>query len=88
MHSGRITGATNVLGAPQDWSKAQQGPCGSLAIRREKTTAGPGMTSAWFPTAEEIARMIEGAPIYLTIIGDIHPPVALLVGEPTNRVPG
>ncbi len=37
------------------------------------------MTSAWFPTAEEIERISDGAPIYLTIVGAGHPPVAMSV---------
>jgi hypothetical protein len=38
------------------------------------------MTSAWFPTPEEIERIKEGAPIYLTVLGAVHPPVAMGVG--------
>lgn len=81
MHSGRIMGTTSVLGAPKDWDKTKQGSCGDLAVRSEMTSAGPGMTSAWFPTPEEIARIAAGAPIYLTIIGQTHPPVAMSVGQ-------
>jgi hypothetical protein len=38
------------------------------------------MTSAWFPTEAEIARLRAGAPVYLTVVGEIHPPVAIAVG--------
>lgn len=85
MHVGRIAGATNVLGAPKGWDKSDQGACGSLPIRVEKTTAGLGMTSAWHPTMDEIERIARGAPIYLTIIGDIHPPVSMSVGVPPDE---
>jgi hypothetical protein len=44
------------------------------------TSAGLGMTSAWFPTPEEIERLRDGAPIYLTVLGRSHPPVGLAVG--------
>jgi hypothetical protein len=81
MHVGRISGATRNLGAPIDWDKDEQGPCGGLPIRDEPTSAGPSMTSAWFPTPEEIQRISEGAPIYLTVIGRVHPPVAIHVGS-------
>lgn len=81
MHSGRIIGATRVLGAPSDWDKGSQGACSNLPVRDEATSAGPGMTSAWFPTPEEIARLALGAPIHLTILGHAHPPVAISVGE-------
>lgn len=80
MHAGRISGTTRTLGPPADWNKEDDGPCGRLAIRDEPTTAGIGMTSAWFPTPEEIIRLQAGAPIYLTIIGMEHPPVDLQVG--------
>ena len=82
MQTGRISGATRVLGAPHDWDKDAQGTCVGLPIRDEKTTAGPGMTSAWFPTQEEIDRIAKGAPIHLTVLGTVHPPVAMAVGQP------
>ena len=86
MHSGRITGATRHLGAPEGWDKGRQGACGSLAVRDDDTSAGHGMTSAWFPTPAEIDRIARGAPIYLTIIGNDHPPVAMSVGAtPDSR---
>jgi hypothetical protein len=43
--------------------------------------AGHVMTSAWFPTAEEIEWIVRGAPIYLSIVGDVHPPVSMGVGS-------
>jgi len=80
MHVGRIQNMTRNLGAPIDWDRDANGPCGGLPIRDEDTTAGRGMTSAWFPTAEEIQRIVEGAPVYLTVIGRVHPPVSMGVG--------
>jgi hypothetical protein len=80
MHVGRIQNATRNLVAPRDWIKDEQGSCGGLPIRDEPTTAGPGMVSAWFPTPEEIQRIVEGAPIYLTVLGQVHPPVSMGVG--------
>lgn len=81
MHAGRIQNATRVLGAPASWDKKAQGPISGLPVRDEDTSAGRGMTSAWFPTPEEIERIAGGAPIYLTIIGIIHPVVAMNVGK-------
>jgi hypothetical protein len=86
MHVGRISGFTNILGAPKDWDKQAHGPCGGLPVRVEKTTAGIGMTSAWLPTPEEIGRIMAGAPIYLTIIGEVHPPVSMSVGAPPDAL--
>lgn len=80
MHVGRIIGATRNLGAPRGWEKDKHGICGGLPIRDELTTAGPGMTSAWLPTPEEITQIQAGAPIYLTVLGSVHPPVSMQVG--------
>lgn len=80
MHTGRIQNATRVLKAPSDWDRDKDGHCGGLPIRDEPTTAGQGMTSAWFPTPEEIERIKDGAPIYLTVLGTVHPPVSMGVG--------
>lgn len=80
MEIGRIENATRNLGAPAGWDEKANGPCGTLPIRDEKTTAGPGMTSAWFPTPAELERLAGGAPIYLTVVGTVHPPVAMDVG--------
>jgi hypothetical protein len=80
MHAGRIQGFTRVLGPPEGWDKVVRGACGSLVIRDEDTVAGHGMTSAWFPTPEELKRVLAGAPIYLTVVGEVHPPVSVGVG--------
>ena len=84
MHPGRIEGATRSLGPPPEWAPSGDTRCMTLAIRDEVRPAGHGMTSAWFPTREEIDRLICGAPIYLTVIGINHPPVALTVGSDPN----
>ena len=39
-----------------------------------------GLQSVWFPMPTEIERIKQGAPIYLTVLGQIHPPVAMEVG--------
>jgi hypothetical protein len=85
MHAGRIAGATRNLGAPADWDEARDGPCGCLPIRDSMHSPGvPAMTSAWFPTLEEIEQLQRGAPIYLQVIGAVHPAVSVFVGLPTD----
>jgi hypothetical protein len=81
MHIGRIFNATRVLGAPDNWEELTTAPCIGLPIREGEVAGLPAMTSAWFPTPDEIDRLISGAPVYLHIIGCIHPPVAIEVGE-------
>jgi hypothetical protein len=84
----RIRGFTRTLGAPWNWDNAKQGKCGSLPIRDIETTAGATMESAWHPTPEEIEALRNGAPVILSVVGHIHPPVMLSVGTaPTDEWP-
>lgn len=39
----------------------------------------PAMQTAWEPTPAEIARIVAGQPIILTILGTAHPPVLIEV---------
>ena len=77
----RIVGHTRWLGKPLGWEPETQGPCGHLAIRDIDTTAGPAMQSAWEPSPEELDRLKAGAPIILTVVGRVHPPVEVRVGN-------
>lgn len=80
MQIGQIEGMNVALGAPEDWTAETHGQCGVLPVRREVLDGLPKMTSAWFPTAEEIQRLASGAPIYLGVVGSGHPVVSLGVG--------
>lgn len=87
MISGHIAGATRVLGKSQGYI--------GLSIRDERMDCQPDgpntpvMTSAWFPTPDEIAAIAAGTPVYLRIVGTAHPPVMLYAGtegeEPANE---
>lgn len=77
MTPGEIRFATRALGAPPDWDP-RQGECATLPIRDRDGT----MQSAWYPTVEEIALMIAGGPVILSVWGSSHPPVAITVEEP------
>ena len=82
MQIGRIEGTTRVLGQSQ----------GYLGLPLRDVTVNcsvngpdtPAMETAWFPTPEEIAAMINGAPVIMRVIGTAHPPVLLY----TSEVPG
>lgn len=41
----------------------------------------PAMQTAWEPTPAEIARIVAGEPIVLTLLGTAHPPVLIEVPE-------
>ena len=40
-----------------------------------------GFVSAWFPTPAELAALNQGAPVYLFIYGNAHPPVMVGVKQ-------
>lgn len=81
MIPGRIAGATRHIGAPAGWDKEKEGPCAALSVRDVQTASGNTMSSAWFPTPEELHNLVAGAPVYLTILGEKHPVVMLGVGN-------
>lgn len=82
----RISGATRYLGAPANWKDdGRDKHCGYLAIRDEVTNVGHAMTSAWELEPHEVAALAQGAPLYLTICGTIHPPVQVRIGIPPDE---
>ncbi|WP_280178553.1 hypothetical protein [Methylobacterium gnaphalii] len=40
------------------------------------------MTTAWIPTPDEVAAIVAGAPIHVRILGTVHPPIMVSIGEP------
>jgi|SRR3954453_17742570 hypothetical protein len=82
MIPGHIDGAHATLRAPENWDEAQDGVCTGLPVYVEQLPSGIiQISSVWFPTPEEIASIVAGAPVKLTIVGSSHPPVMLSVGE-------
>jgi hypothetical protein len=74
-----IEGATRVLGKSQGYL--------GLPVRDDLIDCPvngpntPRMMTAWEPTPAELRKIVNGAPIYLSIHGTMPPPVMLLVGE-------
>ena len=75
MKIGNIKGATRVLADKQP--QYQRLPI----LDHTSPELGPHMVSQWEPDAEDKARIMMGAPIHLSILGTIHPPVLVFVGE-------
>jgi len=74
MEIGSIEGATRILGRGQEDYKG-------LPVLDQKYGDGrSSMTSAWFPSMEELHKLVNGAPIYLMVMGEQHPPVSITVG--------
>jgi len=69
-----IEGATRRIGKSQGYK--------GLPLRDEVCPHnGHQMVTSWQPTPAEAKRLAAGAPIYLTVLGSVHPPVLLSVGE-------
>lgn len=79
MQIGRITGCTRVLGQSQGYLGL---PLRDVIINDSVTGPDtPAMETAWFPTPKEIEAITSGAPVILRIVGRVHPPVMIDVGE-------
>jgi hypothetical protein len=39
------------------------------------------MVTAWQPTPDELARLNAGASVHLRVLGTVHPPVMVGVGD-------
>ncbi|MGD9613796.1 MAG: hypothetical protein AB7H90_01215 [Alphaproteobacteria bacterium] len=82
MLIGRIPGATRVLGQSQGYF--------GLPVRDElihESVNGPGtpcMVTAWEPTPDELARLVRGAAVHVRILGNVHPPIIVEVGDPPS----
>lgn len=64
----------DVLQAP---SGATVDECRPLPITRVRYGDVPGMVSYWQPTAEQLALLAAGKPVWLSVLGHTHPPLAI-----------
>lgn len=79
MQIGYVTGATRVLGKSQGYLGL---PVRDELIHCDVGGEGtPSMVTAWFPTPDELDRLLAGAPIHLRLLGTAHPPVMIEVGQ-------
>jgi hypothetical protein len=85
MQVGHVLNATRVVGKAQGYS--------GLPVRDESinlTINGPSlgadvgsnvMVTAWHPTPKEVAAINLGAPVHVRILGVMHPPIQVSVGD-------
>lgn len=78
MIPGHIHGATRQLGKPDNMTDEQ---CVPLAIKDTRIDGCNVMVSAWFPSPDEVRKMMAGQPVHLYVWGTGHPPVGLEVPE-------
>ena len=67
--------ATHKFGKPRNWDDEKDGECYALHVRAG--THGdrnlPTFTTAWRPSQEEIAKMLLGGEVEITLIGTQPP---------------
>lgn len=73
---------TMILGAPRGWDPQTQGDCVGLPVHRDE--ANGRWLSYWQPTEQDIANILAGVPIRLSVYGPGHPPVAIAVTAGTE----
>ncbi len=75
-------GQTTLLRPPGDM---ERGSCGALPVYRFTYSDGsPAMISVWKPSDAEIEALKNGAHIALTVLGGVHPPIAMHVQKYTE----
>ncbi|MES2814516.1 MAG: hypothetical protein V4720_06440 [Pseudomonadota bacterium] len=79
MISLAIEGATRRIGKAQGYHGLCVRDC--LFPLAGHAEGVPAMQTAWQPTPDELARLVAGAPLYLTLLGSAHPPVLMQVGD-------
>ena len=65
-----------VLGAPAGWIQAEL-PCGALPITRTKIDGVDVVQSFWRPDASELAILVSGGMVFLSVVGVTIPPIAV-----------
>ena len=79
MQIGMIEGATRIIGKSQGYlGRPLRDEIANCTVGGDQT---PAMVTAWFPTPDELERLIAGAPVHLRILGVAHPPVMVEVGD-------
>jgi hypothetical protein len=85
MEVGAIEGATRIVGKSQGYL--------GLPIRDEvinctvNGTATPAMVTAWKPTPAELEALNAGASVHVRILGQIPPPMNVMVGPVPEMLP-
>lgn len=79
MQIGRILNHTRIIGKSQGYM--------GLPVRYElihekvNGEATPSMVTAWLPTPKELNALNKGAPVHVRLLGSIHPPIMVEVGD-------
>lgn len=85
MNPHPIEGATRIVGGP-DAGQPEYLPLhirdmpAEIMLASGRVSTVNAMVTAWRPTADELAALNAGAPVYLSILGNTWPPANLWVG--------
>lgn len=80
MLIGTIEGVTRVIGKSQGYlGLPLRDEVMNCTVNGEGT---PAIVTAWQATPEELARLNAGASVHLRVLGTVHPPVMVGVGDP------
>lgn len=65
------------FGAPPDWDKGDGVACGTLPVTLTYVDGRQAIVSFWKPDATELAKLLQGKPVVLTVFGRQHPVVSM-----------
>lgn len=84
MQIGHIEGTTRVIGKSQGYLGL---PIRDVAINCSVNGEDtPAMVTAWHPTPDELEALMNGAPVYVQLLGKSHPPIMVGVGPEPDPV--
>ena len=86
MNHTRTRDMTRTLGPPKGWNEEADGVCDTIEVRMEPHGRFLRCISTWKPTLSEIAHIVKGGVIELSVLG-VMPPVRLDVVDPATDEP-
>lgn len=81
MNSQYLKGATRVIGEEQGYMPLPIRDDLVETLVGEHVEQWPVMISEWKPTPDELADLMAGAPVRISILGTSHPPIIVGVGD-------
>lgn len=83
MNATDFEGSNITFGKPADMTDEQ---CYSIKAQTGKDDSGfPYVLTAWMPNVDDLKALQEGRPLFLKIIGNGMPPVALFTCDAENN---
>lgn len=65
------------FGAPPGWAQGGDLECGTLPVTLTYVDGRQAIVSFWQPQPEELAKLLQGKPVILTVFGQQHPVVSM-----------